>query len=74
MLVGSEDVLLLMGSDDVLMLVGSDDVGFLCLHVPGFPFSTQMAVLLSSGSKGHLATPLFSPGMYSWRPRFVRFA
>ena len=42
--------------------------------LPGFPFSTQTAVELSSGSKGHLAMPLPTPATYSCRPRLVRLA
>ena len=35
--------------------------GRLTLRLPGFPFSTHIAVLLSSGSKGHFPIPLPIP-------------
>ena len=41
---------------------------------PGFPCSTQTAVLLSAGSKGHFATPGPIPGMCSFLAKCVKFA
>ncbi|MPC22515.1 hypothetical protein E2C01_015532 [Portunus trituberculatus] len=39
---------------------------------PGLPCSTQTAVLLSEGSKGHLATPFPIPGTCSRRAKWVK--